>query len=209
MTLRLLVCLVVMSFASVAAADPALRQAKAHFHEGETAYTLGKFDKALTEFSAAYEAKPLPGFLFNIAQCHRQLKHWERAVFFYEGYLRQIPDAPNRALVSDLLKEARANHDKEEAEEKRRQQQKQQQEQDEERARAAIQYQPGAPATQAFTQPTEPPVPATPLYKKGWFWGTMVGVAAVVAGGTVLAIYFLDPKNIPPSGSAGTINRAR
>ena len=45
--------------------------AKAHFDKGNMHYNLGRFDEALEEFSAAYEALALPAFLFNLGQCHR------------------------------------------------------------------------------------------------------------------------------------------
>ena len=48
---------------------------------------------------------PHGAFLFNIAQCHRQLKNHSKAIFFYEGYLRETPDAPNKEEVTVFLKE--------------------------------------------------------------------------------------------------------
>jgi tetratricopeptide (TPR) repeat protein len=67
---------------------------------------LGQFEHALDAFSQAYELKPLPGFLFNIAQCHRHLGNFERASFFYKRYLTLaslVP--PDAAVVNDLLRE--------------------------------------------------------------------------------------------------------
>jgi tetratricopeptide (TPR) repeat protein len=81
--------------------------AKRRFKTGQMEYKLGRFDKALDEFSAAYEARPLAAFLFNIGQCHRQLGHFERAIFFFEGYLRDKPNAKNRTTVEELLAESR------------------------------------------------------------------------------------------------------
>ena len=43
--------------------------------------------------------------LFNLAQCHRGLEHWKKAKFFYEGYLREFPAAPNRGGVRAILEE--------------------------------------------------------------------------------------------------------
>jgi tetratricopeptide (TPR) repeat protein len=62
-------------------------QARAKFAEGNLSYDLGEFQKALAAYSEAYRLRPLPGFLFNIAQCHRQLGRPERAAFFYRRYL--------------------------------------------------------------------------------------------------------------------------
>jgi tetratricopeptide (TPR) repeat protein len=79
--------------------------AKAEFERAEKAFNLGHFDDALTGYQAAYEALPLPAFLFNIAQCHRNLRNREQAVFFYQRYLSLAPDAPNRPVVEELIAE--------------------------------------------------------------------------------------------------------
>src|SRR5205823_148602 len=48
------------------------------FERAEVQYTLRHWDAALALYEQAYERKPLPGFLFNIGQCHRQLGHLRR-----------------------------------------------------------------------------------------------------------------------------------
>ena len=63
---------------------------------GEKLFALGRFDEALEQYEKAFEAKPLPGFLFNIAQCHRNLGNIDQAIFSYRKYLREAPDADNR-----------------------------------------------------------------------------------------------------------------
>ena len=197
--------------ASVAAADPKA-DAKPHITAADTAYKLGEFDKALTEYSAAYEIFKAPGLLFNIAQCHRNLGQYEKAVFFYEGYLRADPKAKNRKLVEDLLTESRAALEK--------------QKQDEaaaetarnaaaEAARLEAQRQADVAARQralADAKKIEEVRKARAqkgggdhFYQKWWFW-TGVGVAAAAAGGTVY--YFSgDTTFISPSGSLGTLDR--
>jgi Tetratricopeptide repeat len=44
-----------------------------------------------------------PAFLFNIAQCHRQLGNKQEAIKFYRSYLRKVPDAPNAEEVRKLI----------------------------------------------------------------------------------------------------------
>lgn len=83
--------------------NPRERTARAHFTKAERAFTLGKFNAALTSYQLAYEAMPLPAFLFNIAQCHRNLRNHEQAVFFYERYLSLDENAPNRHAVLVLI----------------------------------------------------------------------------------------------------------
>jgi tetratricopeptide (TPR) repeat protein len=77
--------------------------ARGHFERAEKAFNLGHFDEALTGYRAAYEALPLPAFLFNIAQCHRNLGEREQAIFFYQRYLSLEPNAPNRTVVEELI----------------------------------------------------------------------------------------------------------
>ncbi len=84
----------------------ALEEAKALNHKAEIDFKLGHFEDALAEYGAAYKKYPTPGLLLNIGQCHRMLKNYEQAVFFYRGYLRDKPDAPNRAVVEGLIDEA-------------------------------------------------------------------------------------------------------
>src|SRR5438874_2068998 len=62
-------------------------QIRTHLKLAQRAYDLGQFDEALRDFSEAYRLKPLPGILFNLAQCHRQMRSYERAAFFYRRYL--------------------------------------------------------------------------------------------------------------------------
>ena len=48
-------------------------QARALYEEGMTHYNVGEYRKALDAFKRAYYAKADPAFLYNMAQCHRQL----------------------------------------------------------------------------------------------------------------------------------------
>lgn len=82
----------------------ALRQkARKIFLEGQTHYKLGRFDRALVAYTRAYRLLPLAGFLFNIGQCHRFLRNYKQAIFFYKGYLRETPGAPNLKVVQLLI----------------------------------------------------------------------------------------------------------
>jgi hypothetical protein len=84
------------------------KKAMEHWKKGNTAYTLGKFDAAIGHFETAYVEHPAPAFLFNIAQCHRQLRACKKASFFYRRYLSAKPDADNRPEVEGYIKEAEA-----------------------------------------------------------------------------------------------------
>ena len=83
---RLVIVLVVtlLSVVRVAHADdPAMRTAKRHYDRGEKLFAIGKFDEALDEYQKAFDAKPIPDFLFNIGQCYRNLGDYDSAIFSY------------------------------------------------------------------------------------------------------------------------------
>jgi tetratricopeptide (TPR) repeat protein len=195
------------------------REARRLFQKAELSFNLGKFEEALADYQAAYQAKPLNGFLFNIAQCYRNLGNWERARFFYRRYLTLEPRSPNRHRVEDLVAEMSDKIEKQQAQ-----------------AAPAPTPPPPTPApAPATTEPPAAPVApapvepvagpgaaapepkldapapassdattlvstpaepeATPVYKRWWFWG---GVGAVVVGGAVAAILLTRPETKTP-----------
>ncbi len=100
--------LLTLTFASpVRAQDPAAKS-RALYHQAQQVYDRGEFANALELFVQAYEAKALPGFLFNIAQCHRQLRNYERSGFYFKRYLEVSPHTPNARVVRELILEVAA-----------------------------------------------------------------------------------------------------
>lgn len=91
--------------------------AKAHYKLGRTHYQLGEYRDALTEFKEAYRLKQDASFLFNIAQCHRQLSEYAEAIKLYGSYLREAPEAGNRAEVERQVRELKEALEKREREE--------------------------------------------------------------------------------------------
>ncbi|MDB4952655.1 MAG: hypothetical protein JWO36_224 [Myxococcales bacterium] len=87
--------------------DAPIERAKVLFGDGNQHYNLGEFPQALELYKSAYRVKPLAAFLFNIAQCHRKLGHYQEAITMYQSYLAGIPDAKNRELVESLMTESR------------------------------------------------------------------------------------------------------
>lgn len=83
----------------------AAAKSKEHFTQGTRHYELGHYQEALTEYEAAYMEVPDPVFLFNIGQCHRKMGHDKEAISFYKTYLRNAPNAPNRADVQKRINE--------------------------------------------------------------------------------------------------------
>jgi len=70
----------------------------------KTAYRAKKWDDAIAGFEAAYEADPLPRFLFNLGRCHEKRGDLARASHFLEQYLREAPGAEDAKKVKALVK---------------------------------------------------------------------------------------------------------
>jgi len=84
--------------------DPKAAEARSHYEEGTKAYNLGEYPRAVTEFKAAYNAKPDPLLLYNIAQSFRLGGDAGQALFFYRSFLRNMPGAPNRKEVEGRIR---------------------------------------------------------------------------------------------------------
>lgn len=93
----LLVCMGGRAWADDAAA------AREHAQKATTFYKLAKYDDAIREFEAAYEAKEDPALLYNIAQCHRLAGHEGEALRLYRNYLRDAPRGPYRAQADQWI----------------------------------------------------------------------------------------------------------
>lgn len=94
-------------FLAVALASPAhattTAVARQHFMQGQAFYKQAHYDEAIREFQAAYDARPHPAVLFNLAQCYEKLGDTASALKDYREYLRQVPDAEDRAAVETIV----------------------------------------------------------------------------------------------------------
>ena len=66
------------------------------------AYRDGNYADALAAFEGAYEADPLPRFLYNLGRCHQKLGDMARASHFFERYLDTAGKAKDRKEVKAL-----------------------------------------------------------------------------------------------------------
>jgi tetratricopeptide (TPR) repeat protein len=82
-------------------------RAKALFAEGNQHFNLNEYDQALELYKRAYRIRPLPAFLFNMAQCNRKLGHYQDAINNYQSYLVGVPDASNKEMVESLINESK------------------------------------------------------------------------------------------------------
>lgn len=80
-----------------------------HYETGTRLFSVGEFERAALEYRAAYELRPHPALLYNIAQAYRNAKNSERAIFFYRSYLRNAPAASNRAEVEGFIAKLEAS----------------------------------------------------------------------------------------------------
>ena len=94
-----------VSARAAAAPSEKEREARAHFQAGEARFKAGAFDEALTEYQAGYDAKPLPGFLVNIAQCQRRLGDLKTARVTYQKFILVAPDSPLVPQVRSMIAE--------------------------------------------------------------------------------------------------------
>jgi tetratricopeptide (TPR) repeat protein len=79
--------------------------AEEHFNKAEALFKVREYKEALVHYKAAYLASLAPELLFNMAQCYRFLDQYEEALGSYKTFLRELPQAPNRAEVEGLIKE--------------------------------------------------------------------------------------------------------
>jgi tetratricopeptide (TPR) repeat protein len=167
--------------------DAATKTAKRHYERGEKLFALGKFDKALDEYQQAFDAKPLPDFLYNIGQCYRNLGDLDQAIFSFRKYLKLEPDAADRDKVEKLITDLEDKRDRSES-------------------KKIVEQPPPQPPPQQPPTPVQPapPPPHTPIYKTWWFW---TGVAVVAVGGSI-GIYE-GAKSSPPGTDLGNINFGR
>jgi tetratricopeptide (TPR) repeat protein len=179
-------------------------EAKIEVERAALNYRLGRFEEALQSYARAYELFNAPVLLFNMGQCHKNLKHYERAIFFFQGYLREETNPEKRALAEELLAKSRADLEKQ---------------------RQELVPSPAAAPDLAVMPPSEPlialDVPpsnasgqpgsdaenATPLTRKWWFWTVLGAGAVAIAGGTIAYYATGHTTSVPPTGSAGILDR--
>ncbi|HEX3902413.1 MAG TPA: tetratricopeptide repeat protein [Polyangia bacterium] len=90
---------------ALGAPNPAEREARHRFDEGEVQYRAGRYAEALAKYQQGYSAMPLPGFLVNIAQCQRRLGDLKTARATYREFVLVAPDSRLVPEVEALIKQ--------------------------------------------------------------------------------------------------------
>jgi tetratricopeptide (TPR) repeat protein len=164
-------------------------RARMLFERGMAHFQLEEYTAAIAKWEDGFRLKPVPEFLYNIAQAYRLSKQSEKALSFYKKFLRLKPEAANRAEVENHIRELSRLVS----------------EQDrtanlpptqpitpgKKRPVEEPEIAPSAPGTPA-AQPEAPAQPSTPVAtvekkpdkepvtKKKWFWPVIGSVAGVV-----------------------------
>jgi tetratricopeptide (TPR) repeat protein len=88
------------------AEDAALKRAQEAFDQAQVLYLQGKYDEAADGFKKAYEARPFPTFVFNIAVAYQSkgksgndVDAYKKAVEYYKRYLAEDPQAQDKPKV--------------------------------------------------------------------------------------------------------------
>jgi tetratricopeptide (TPR) repeat protein len=201
--------LIVSLAAAPATAAPSEREreARSHFQAGEAHFKAGEFDQALTEYQAGYDAKPLPGFLVNIAQCQRRLGDLKAARASYQKFVLVAPDSPLVPQVKSMMAEidgllANSEAAKPAADAPA-----------EEAKPEAEAESPPPPAPKPEAEPAAPALISAPASEPApektshhwWLWGAL---GAIVVGGAVTAYVLTNGSTTTiHDGSLGTLRR--
>jgi len=220
----------VLLVALCAAARPALaegggeREARRRFDEAELAYKAGHYAYALAKYQAGYAAKPLPGFLINIAQCQRRLGDLKTARATYREFTLVAPDSrlvPEvrgliqqlDAVIADLesgkdpsADEAAASGDVHATEVAAGSDAHQAEPAPPTVLTAAPPPPSAAPSLIAAPETQPAAAPAGRSHARWWIWGGIA--AAAIAGGIVAGVALSSPGSMTiHTGTLGTISR--
>ena len=161
------------------------KKAKEIFNEANKHFRLREFAETIPLLKEAYRLYPSPPFLYNLAQCHLELKQYEEAISYFENFLEIDPKSKNRAAAEKYLQQAKAEFAVEQ--EKKRTEEEAKREQ--EKLQQMIELE-----KQKKNQPPIAVEKGKPVYAKWWFW-TAIGGVAVASTGTAVGVSIA--KSIP------------
>ncbi len=176
------------------------QKARDAFRIGTQHFKLGEYDQALESFKEAYRNFESPIFLFNIAQCERQLNHKPEAIRFYRQYLADAKDATNRDEVQQIIGKLQSALDAEHAAAAKPPQGPTE-------SNPMATSPPPPPSTNAATLTAAAPPPAqrsTPVYKRWWLW-TAVGGAVAIGVGVGLGVGLGSSSSTLPGTTFGSV----
>ncbi len=81
--------------------------ARIHFQAAQAAEKRGDWTTAIDEYERAYKLAPHPSVLFNLAEDHEKLSRFHKASELLRQYLRDSPNADDRAAVEARIERNR------------------------------------------------------------------------------------------------------
>jgi tetratricopeptide (TPR) repeat protein len=182
-----------------------LSAARDHYAKGTSAFDLGLYEEAISEYMAAYKAKNDPALLYNIAQSYRLAGHAPDALRSYKMYLQKNSDATNREEVATKIAELQKLIDQQTKAKSGPPPDSPKQVEpptSPHPADSTMEAKPQPPAV-AIAAPTAAPSAKKPAWKRAWVWGIVGGlVAAGVALGVGLGVGLAAHL---PTASDGTV----
>lgn len=194
------------------------RAAAQHFQKGRALFEAGSYGAALDEFSAGYDAYPLPGFLVNIGQCQRKLDRLDDAAASFQKFLDSSSgDARLRGEVQDALDEIaterarrqQAQADAEAAARRQRDAAEARQPLEEPVARPDLTVHASSPALIGASEPVAT-VQKQPTKSRRWVWA-VVGVLAAGVTAAAVSVAVIETTSSPSAqpGSLGLLDGRR
>lgn len=83
-------------------------EARQLFEAGETAYSNGRYERALEYFTRAYELSGRPVLLFNVGLAAELAREDARALEAYRQFLELVPESPQHTRVRTRIRELEA-----------------------------------------------------------------------------------------------------
>lgn len=187
-----------------------------HYQRGRQFFAKGQYKAAAEEFAAAYQVKPSPHMLPNMATAFLRQGEYQKALHLYELYLRSVPNAPDRGLVEGYIKEAsaavqaqRKDAERRSAEQERLRAEAERKAAEQGRLRAEAERKAAqAERDRRLAERSRSEAERRALHKRWWLW-TAVGVAvAGAAVGAGLGAYYGDPlRGIPVQSYTFSLSR--
>ncbi len=151
-------------------------------NHGKVAHQIGSYDEAIEAYSEAYRICNSPINLYNIAQAYRlseqaisdialKRKALRQAIIFYDRVISLFHNLQDSDSIS-VSEKARGFRNE---------------------ANALLDKLPNSNSM------LTPSPGKTPVYKKGWFWGTVVGSLAIVSLGVGIGVYYGTQLKDPDS----------
>lgn len=88
-------------------AAPSAESAQAHLRAALEHFRASRYEQAVQEFELAYRAAPSADLLFNIGRAYEQMSRYSEAASYYERYLRDRIDAPDRSELEGRIRTLR------------------------------------------------------------------------------------------------------